>query len=234
MTDLHVAGKALELSGIVSRNPELAVPLLELLEATGGDLAKLQELTAPALPAAKGALPPVAEKLADLRATGVVIVGEKEAAAANVAVPEKFSVKALQAQDPYDASRTVAQTHGLGFDNYTKRWQLVRLEVIPNSLGLNRAERIALPQHEFVGLKTSIPASAEDAGGCYRVITEIVKGWRDPGTRPFTGTMAATDHEAYRRCRLMFGNSVAMGVSFDEFLDDHSGRTNVGALSFAT
>jgi hypothetical protein len=162
--------------------------------------------------------------------TGVVIVGEKEADKAGVPIPERYSEKALLAKDPYDPSKTMAQSYGLGFDAETKSWLLVRLSVIPGSLGLNRNQRMALPQHEVAGLKTSIPSTESESIACYRVMDAIVKsGQGNP--LPLKGVYAATDWESVPGCRFVFGYSDARGVYSGAFCYARSGAYFNGSLT---
>ena len=163
--------------------------------------------------------------------TSVVVVGGLEAERAGVAIPEKYSVKALLAKDPYDTSKKVAETHGLGFDSETNRWFLVRMGVVPGSLGLSREQRVALPQHEFEGLKTGIPATESDSRACYRVANKIVQSG-EVTPRPFTGVYAATDWNSVSGCRFVFGNSLTSGVISLHF-KDRDDPSRVGAASFA-
>lgn len=164
------------------------------------------------------------------KTTGVVIVGEQEAANAGVSIPEKYSEQALLAKDPYDPSKTMAQSYGLGFDAETKSWLLVRLSVIPGSLGLNRDKRMALPQHEVAGLKTSIPSTGSESRACYRVMGAIVKsGQVNP--LPLKNVFAATDWESVSGCRFIFGD-FANGVDNYDY-NDRFDESNVGAFSLA-
>lgn len=165
------------------------------------------------------------------KTTGVVIVGEKEADKAGVPIPEKYSEQALLAKDPYDPSKTMAQSYGLGFDAETKSWLLVRLSVIPGSLGLNREKRMALPQQEVAGLKTSIPSAESESKACHRVMDAIVKsGQVNP--LPLKGVYAATDWELASGCRFVFGSSSAFGV-YGSNCNDRDVIGNVGAASVA-
>ncbi len=107
------------------------------------------------------------------------------------------------AKDPYDPSKTMAQSYDLGFDAETKSWLLVRLSEILGSLGLNRDKRMALPQHEVEGLKTSIPSTESESRACYRVMDAIVKsGQVNP--LPLKDIYVATDWESVSGCRFVF------------------------------
>jgi hypothetical protein len=171
--------------------------------------------------------------------TGVVIVGEQEAAKAGVSIPAKYSQAFLNATHPIRGG-TIASHAILGFDIETNQWYCIEKSIVPESRNLSGIKQDKLLQNkegsqiEVEGVKISSP---KDSKPIERLLNNVIalhlkdgKSIEEAPFRGIWGRTADTDR-AFTGCRILLGFSDEFGSRVDgPAHSDYAGR-NVGLLA---